>query len=534
MISLLEFQSVFQPIEAPAESNYEIAADWLLNSKHTEPTQRVKAALKDISKSSHLTTLLHQYQNIMRSDINDLDISSIEQLKKIKEYFLFPLYHLKVTEFNFISFERCLNSLIKSKINTLNLSDSEFLSSIDMDLMNLKEIKYEDDLDLKIQSFKFIWNQSILDQFSNNDLFKKKLAKLRINEIYSIVLNYPSSIPALYDLKNSIDPSQRSNLISSFISNCNQNLLHAGTNTNDIILFYISTIKSFLIIDPRSVLLDNASRPIRKYLKERNDTIKNLVNGLLNYNSINPLKILSDELSIKNVNKINNLTLDWFPDPIDALPDFRKQDIIESLISIFDSKDIFITELVSEFSKKLLKLNNYDINDINLKLNQLKWKFNENDLHNLDIMLKDIQDSDIINNEIHKNLNIWEKLNFTLISHLYWPEYEVEKFNLPPQISNQINSYFLDYKSNQRGRNLNWLNLGIVEVQLELKSKVLNLLVSPSQASIIYSFNDIQSLNFDELKSSLDMQEELLLNDLNFWINLEILRFENNKYIVNE
>jgi anaphase-promoting complex subunit 2 len=541
MITALQFQQVFQLPEAPTESDYEISSNWLMNHGHKEPSQRVRAAIKSISKTNAIETLIQHYKELMRSDCLALGVSDIAQLRKIKDYFIFPLFYLNLPEYSFVSFERCLNSLIKSKINslaTLSASDVEFLNSIDWDLEEYSVLNYENQLDLKISSFRGIWNKSVLDEFNSTDLSNRMLANLRISEMCDIVLKYPESTPALYDLKNSIDPSQRSNLITAFTNKCSQKLLHAGTNTNDLILFFISTIKSFLIIDPRAVLLDNASRPIRKYLKERDDTIRNIVHGLLNYDET-PLQILSDELSKQSTKTINNSTLDWFPDPIDALPDFRKQDIIESLISIFDSKEIFITELVKEFSKKLLAISkDYNIDDIKLKLDQLKWKFEDKDLNNLDIMIKDIIDSDAIDSKIHQeNPRISPDLHFSLLSYLYWPELSSDyEFNPPSVVQQQIDLYFHDYKESQKGRVLKWVDNGVVLVELELEDRTVNLDVTPSQASVIYCFNDnITSLSTSQISGTLNMPEDLVIKCLNYWIQLGILeKVENDRYHVLE
>ena len=93
-------------------------------------------------------------------------------------------------------------------------------------------------------------------------------------------------------------------------------------------------------------------RPIRQYLKTREDIIIKLVHGLLDISPNNELIELARELrhpSNKYRSKHDHskdvledlLDLNWQPDPIDALPDFKKgkvSDIIESLISIFDSR----------------------------------------------------------------------------------------------------------------------------------------------------------------------------------------------------
>ena len=88
------------------------------------------------------------------------------------------------------------------------------------------------------------------------------------------------------------------------------------------------------------------------------------------------------------------LDLNWQPDPIDALPDFKKgkvSDIIESLISIFDSKDIFIDEFTRLFGDSLIKLKDYNVEEIELNLNLLKSRFGKQNFATLDVMIRDIK-----------------------------------------------------------------------------------------------------------------------------------------------
>lgn len=67
----------------------------------------------------------------------------------------------------------------------------------------------------------------------------------------------------------------------SFTSVLSQRLLHPGASTTEILQIYISLIRVFALLDPKGVLIDRVARPIRSYLRERDDTVKVIVNGLL-------------------------------------------------------------------------------------------------------------------------------------------------------------------------------------------------------------------------------------------------------------
>ena len=164
----------------------------------------------------------------------------------------------------------------------------------------------------------------------------------------------------------------------------------------DILQFYISLIRAFSFLDPTGVLLDKVARPIRRYLREREDTIHIVVAGLLadpddvsRNDSLNPandvLLDLATELnrSAEYVGQggdddgdMDWDDMNWEPDPIDAGPgmlqelwistplsltcplEFNKSlssDVVGSLISLFDSTDVFVKEIQNIIGERLLK-----------------------------------------------------------------------------------------------------------------------------------------------------------------------------------
>lgn len=124
---------------------------------------------------------------------------------------------------------------------------------------------------------------------------------------------------------------------------------------------YISGIKCFGILDSRGVLLERISKPIRRYLKEREDTVCELVSGILGLPS-STIRDLSNELTSSHSRQdvglgSNQADSGWFPDPMDAPADFTTEnnfDIIGNLLSMYDSKDGIIKELIRRFAEKML------------------------------------------------------------------------------------------------------------------------------------------------------------------------------------
>lgn len=96
-------------------------------------------------------------------------------------------------------------------------------------------------------------------------------------------------------------------------------------------------------------------------MKEREDTIEELVSGILGLPSSN-IRELADELTSlqlqKNASFISSQPQSaWFPDPLDAPADFNMEnnfDIIGNLLSMYDIKDGIIKELIKRFAEKML------------------------------------------------------------------------------------------------------------------------------------------------------------------------------------
>ena len=428
-------------------------------------------------------------------------------------------------------------------------------------------------------------------------LAQLELVSLRIKEIYSIILYYPNSSDGLYELYQCLltkfnhhhynqtpDQShhstnlinditnlsnfsylanyslksqayQRAKLVDTFVDLCHKNLLHSGANTVDVITTYTKTIKSFLIIDPKGVLLDKVVRPIRRYLKTREDIIIKIVHGLLDDDeSSNELIELAKELrrakaktSKKRSVVEDSLDMNWVPDPIDALPDFKKgkvSDIIESLISIFDSNEIFINEFTKLFGQRLVNLHNYDVTDIEERLNLLKLRFGKNEFTTLDIMIKDIKESKVLNKKLTARLGI-QAPNFhtSILSHLFWPTVlenlsENDNFNLPPEINIKFEAYNSDYTSYMKGRSLKFLpSLGSVKIELSFNNKITqNFEVTPDRAAIISLFDDNSSeLSVDFISKKLNMSPYMVSKGLSFWVKEGVLlELTKTLFIVNE
>ena len=159
------------------------------------------------------------------------------------------------------------------------------------------------------------------------------LGQLRLRELFDVIVDWENdSRGAIEDLKHYITTtSSRTHLTSSFSKVVSDRMLQPGASTTEILQMYIYIIRAFAVLDPKGVLLDRIARPIRRYLRDRDDTVKIIVSGLLadatdDAGSTDALVELAEEL-----NKITDLAasndddgdldwddMSWLPDPVDA------------------------------------------------------------------------------------------------------------------------------------------------------------------------------------------------------------------------
>lgn len=165
-----------------------------------------------------------------------------------------------------------------------------------------------------------------------------QLGALRVSELFNVVVDWDNgSRGAIEDLKCYINyPSARLHVTDEFSEVVSHRLLQPGASTTQILQIYISIIRSFTLLDPKGVLLDRVARPIRRYLRERDDTVNIVVTGLLadpedespSPETLTELAIELDRtggLPVGEARGSDDADLDWddmnwAPDPVDAPP----------------------------------------------------------------------------------------------------------------------------------------------------------------------------------------------------------------------
>ncbi|KAF5026545.1 hypothetical protein F66182_1334 [Fusarium sp. NRRL 66182] len=384
-----------------------------------------------------------------------------------------------------------------------------------------------------------------------------RLATLRIQELFDIVLNWPESKGGLEDLRLAVTtPQRRLQLTDTFSLTLQKRLLHPGRSTSDILQTYISMIRTFHVLDHSKVLLDRVVHALQLYLCQRDDAIRIVVTGLLSNphdadteegkGNLAELAVSLNSASQQQRRQIDDEDLDWkdmtwVPDPVDAGVNYkrpRNEDVIGTLISALGSQDIFIKEFQLIISERLLSNQTGFLQETKV-LSLLKKRFGENALQNCDVMMKDIQDSKRVDSVLGKNIrqasNDTEALAYhtKILSRLFWPSLPKDSFIVPPPVAEMQSRYEQGFERLKTSRKLTWLDqLGSATVKLDFEDRSVELECKTYEASVIYAFQDENKegesgptqRTFNDIWQQLMIDEDLLELALKFWVAKRVLR----------
>ncbi|KAJ7736350.1 hypothetical protein DFH07DRAFT_986176 [Mycena maculata] len=141
------------------------------------------------------------------------------------------------------------------------------------------------------------------------------------------------------------------------VNNPNRNrkcLLHPGADIKLILTQYVA-------IHPNRRPVFKVADPIRRCLRERPDTIRSIVANLVDDDDSGDALVDENE----PIQPLQQLEADDYnaangdPEPIDAGPNFRTNkpsDVISMLVSIYNSKDLFVKELQVLLAQRLLAI----------------------------------------------------------------------------------------------------------------------------------------------------------------------------------
>ncbi|KAG1748586.1 hypothetical protein EDB19DRAFT_2022764 [Suillus lakei] len=349
----------------------------------------------------------------------------------------------------------------------------------------------------------------------------KTLCNLRTQEIFDIIVDFPESAGALQDLKECLARvDQRADLVQALRQANNKRLLHPGADTKDILTHYVSTIKCLRIVDPPGVLLFKVADPTRRYLRDRPDTIRCIVASLVgDGESGDSLVDENDPIQPLQQPEMENYSdPEWNPEPIDAGPDFRaskSSDVISTIVSIYDTKDLFVKELQVLLAQRLLavKDGNFDRERRNVEI--LKIRFGEAALQVCEVMLRDMTDSRRIDQHVQSQKA--SSMHPTIISRHFWPALESSDMVMPEQFQILQEQYSKEFSVFKPDKVLRWLpHLGRVHLQLELEDRTLH-------SFELFSEKDVWTVDELVLRSG-SVNRNAAVKALATWVDMHVLK----------
>ncbi|KAK0499999.1 hypothetical protein EDD18DRAFT_1147982 [Armillaria luteobubalina] len=363
----------------------------------------------------------------------------------------------------------------------------------------------------------------------------KTLCDLRTREIFDVIIDFPESSPALEDLKECLQRvDQRAALVKSLRKANHKRLLHPGADTKLILSQYVATIKCMRIIDPPGVLLFKVADPIRRYLRERPDTIRSIVANLVGDEDTGDSLVDDNEppQPLHQVEIEDYSDPNWEPEPIDAGPNFRANkhtDVLGTLVSIYDSNDLFIKELQILLAQRLLAITDGNTEKVERErrnIEILKIRFGEAALQVCEVMLKDMTDSKRIDGHVQSQMA--SIVHPTIISKHFWPMLGSDEIIMPGQFQTYQEQYAKEFSTFKPDKRLRWLpHLGAVHLELLLEDRTLEVDVPPLEAAFIELFSENNVWSMDELMTRVGpISKGAALKALLTWVDKGVLKEE--------
>ncbi|KAJ1649773.1 Anaphase-promoting complex subunit 2, partial [Coemansia sp. RSA 25] len=216
-----------------------------------------------------------------------------------------------------------------------------------------------------------------------------KFCELRVSELFGIIIDYPDSRLAIVDLRACVVRLRNMRQVAHSLRNAiQQRLLHPGATTSDILTQYISAIRCLRLLDPSSTVLEIVARPIRAYLRSREDTVSCIVQDMVSEES----ELFEDLASGQGViidSGAEGIVYDedyadksWEPLPIEAKSIYltaqrRDADVLSLLVSIYETKDVFVQEFERHLAQRLLACANYNAEREIKQVEMMKLRFGD-------------------------------------------------------------------------------------------------------------------------------------------------------------
>lgn len=372
----------------------------------------------------------------------------------------------------------------------------------------------------------------------------------RLESIFSIIIDYPTSLPAVEDLKIALEKTSKEDALrEKLLSELGSRLLHQGASTSDILHQYLSCIRCLQVWevghDTTRCVLGMFVRYLRSY---RTDTAVEVIEMITNGDLAPALQSAMEmedtpeyDMDEDDGTDADSFTrkpaespkLSWYSDDPNAPCDveFIQKLIsnpIQLLITTCKSKKAFRDEYRRFLASNLLATKNYNIDQELMLLEVLKRNFGTQRFHECDVMIKDIDEGKRVDKMIHdKAVDLTANFHGVILSKHYWPEMKDTDalVKVTDDLATQMDTYGSTYKSIKSSRKLSWLPaLAKANVDVELGGQVINVDLSPWGARILSLFEKKPMWTKQEICKQEGFDDKRVQLELAELVNLKILR----------
>ena len=343
---------------------------------------------------------------------------------------------------------------------------------------------------------KHFLNIEMVDTFSNTllpSLIKHCCVEHHWHNLFSLIVNYPGSLPRLSELKYLLKSTEHPTAFEHFEYELHGRFLHPGSNTSDILTFYLSATQAMNALGCHYRIIDFISNVIFAYLKGRDDTFRCIISSFLTQNSSKQIAAHHDE----NVNPLSDICS--YGDEEKTLPSFftagyseirpSTEDFVIIFTNIYGSKELFISEYRSLLADRILSRFEFDLASEFLNLSKLETKFGESYFTYCQVMLKDITFSLEFQDRFSKINSYPSPLIGYILSHNFWPNFVDDSITVPETLQNIFIDFRTEFESLKFNRTLEWkANVGLVKLEVNLKGEMFSFSVNPLHAIVLWYF----------------------------------------------
>uniref|UniRef100_A0A0N4ZXA9 Anaphase-promoting complex subunit 2 n=1 Tax=Parastrongyloides trichosuri TaxID=131310 RepID=A0A0N4ZXA9_PARTI len=532
---------------------YSVKEVLLLTSNDLDSKKNMWSVIRTISKSfpcyNALLTLLEKVIILSFYSRNQWKEEIDGEKKEIyKNIYYLTLSFCKI----FCNKEKLRMEEDISKI-VLNLADDLLRMSNSHKKLNLLKPNLLNQLSRKFGPI-FSWISELKLQ-NENDIrifFQNRaehfLLKNISDTIFDSIIAYPetkNNIKTIGKIMEKYGVEGREMISKCITESVNRHLMHVGVSTDIILRVYASCVESIKILDNTCVMMHKICKIIKDYIKKRPDTVRSIVNYLINDSTSDwhskthqNSGIIVDEEDMAQVNdeflpSIEENTIknwkDWKPDPPDAPPGdsrFYKQsaDLFNMLVSIYGSKELFVKEYRQLLAERLIEEKFPDIEAEKGYLELMKRRFTDGELQNCEVMLKDIEDSRIMDKKLKEKKNILFTTEVRIISRHFWPKIEHLTFEMPQTFKNAIETYKKTFEEFRASRTLIYYNTsGMAILNIELNGVKMDMTVTVPQASVLSIFLERDNCKISDMISIFQLPRNTIKKACEYWTSLGYL-----------